>query len=58
MNEYNKSKVYNDVSMRLKKATNPDQPRLKFFDLEKLRDPDVACTFPTIVSGKFVPPDG
>ena len=28
----------------LKKARKPTQPRLKF-DLEKLRDPDVACTF-------------
>ena len=30
--------------VRLKKARKPNQPRLKF-DLEKLRDPDVACTF-------------
>ena len=28
----------------LKKARKPNQPRLRF-DLEKLRDPDVACTF-------------
>ena len=30
--------------VRLKKARKPNQPRLRF-DLEKLRDPDVACTF-------------
>ena len=30
--------------VRLKKTRKPNQPRLRF-DLEKLRDPDVACTF-------------
>ena len=30
--------------VRLKKASKQNQPRLKF-DPEKLRDPDVACTF-------------
>ena len=30
--------------VRLKMAIKPNQPRLRF-DLEKLRNPDVACTF-------------
>ena len=30
----------------------PNQPRLRF-DLEKLRDPDVACTFQATIGGKF-----
>ena len=29
--------------VRLKKARNPNQPRLRF-DLEKRKDPDMACT--------------
>ena len=40
--------------VRLKKARNPNQPRLRFY-LEKLRNPDVACTFQTTIEGKFVP---
>ena len=39
---------------RLKKARKPNQPRLRF-DLEKLRDPDVACTFQATIGGKFAP---
>ena len=31
-----------------------NQPRLRF-DLEKLRDPDVACTFQATIGGKFAP---
>ena len=38
--------------VRLKKARKPVQSRLRF-DLEKLRGPDVACTFPATISGKF-----
>ena len=37
--------------VRLKKAR---KPRLRF-DLEKLRDPDVACTFQATIGGKFPP---
>ena len=40
--------------VRLKKARKPNQPRLRF-DLEKLRDPDVACTFQAMIGGKFAP---
>ena len=40
--------------VRLKKARKPNQPRVRF-DLEKLRDPDVACTFPATIGGKFAP---
>ena len=40
--------------VRLKKARKPNQPRLKF-DLEKLRDPDVACTIQAAIGGKFAP---
>ena len=40
--------------VRLKKARKPNQPRLRF-DLEKLRDPDVACTFQATIGGKFAP---
>ena len=36
----------------LKKARKPNQPILRF-DLEKLRDPDVACTFQATIGGKF-----
>ena len=39
---------------RLKKARKPNQPKLRF-DLEKLRDPDVACTFQATIDGKFAP---
>ena len=38
--------------VRLKKARKPNQPRLRF-DLEKLRDPDVTCTFQATIGGKF-----
>ena len=41
----------------LKKARKPNQPRLRF-DLEKLRDPDVACTFHATIGGKFAPLNG
>ena len=40
--------------VRQKKARKPTQPRLKF-DLEKLRDPEVACTFEATIGGKFAP---
>ena len=51
--------------VRLKKARKPNQQRLRF-DLEKLRDPnvactfqapipDVACTFQATIGGKFAP---
>ena len=40
--------------VRLKMARKPNQPRLRF-DLEKLRNPDVACTFQATIGGKFVP---
>ena len=40
--------------VHLKKAREPNQPRLRF-DLVKLRDPDVACTFQTTIGGKFAP---
>ena len=40
--------------VRLKKARKPNQPRLRF-DLEKLRDPDVACTLQATIGGNFAP---
>ena len=40
--------------VRLKKARKPNQPRL-MFDLEKVRDPDVACTFQATICGRFAP---
>ena len=40
--------------VRVKKARQPNQSRLRF-DLEKLRDPDVACTFQATIGGKFPP---
>ena len=40
--------------VRLKKTRKPNQPGLRF-DLEKLRDPDVACTFQATIGGKFAP---
>ena len=40
--------------VRLKMARKPNQPRLRF-DLEKLRNPDVACTFQATTNGKFAP---
>ena len=35
----------------------PNQPRLRF-DLEKVRDSDVACTFSAKICGKFTPLTG
>ena len=40
--------------VRLKKARKPNQPSLRF-DLEKLRDPDGACTFQATIGGKLAP---
>ena len=40
--------------VRLKKVRKPNQPRLRF-DLEELRDPDMACTFQATIGGKFAP---
>ena len=40
--------------VRLKMARKPNQPRLRFY-LEKLRNPDVACTFQARIGGKFAP---
>ena len=40
--------------VRLKQERKPNQPRLRF-DLEKLRDPNVACTFQATIGGKFAP---
>ena len=38
----------------MKMARKPNQPRL-MFDLEKLRNPDVASTFQATIGGKFAP---
>ena len=38
----------------LKSKSKPNQPRLRF-DLEKLRDRGVACTFQETIGGKFAP---
>ena len=43
-----------DLVMMTFQARKPNQPRLRF-DLEKLRDPDVACTFQATIDGKFAP---
>ena len=43
--------------VRLKKARKPNQLRLRF-DLENLRDSDVACTFQATTDGKFAPLTG
>ena len=40
--------------VRLKKVRKQNQPRLRF-DLEKLRDPDVACTVQGTIGGKLAP---
>ena len=40
--------------VRLKMAGKSNQPRLRF-DLEKLRNPDVACTFQATISETFAP---
>ena len=42
------------IRIRLKKARKLNQPRLRF-DLEKLRDLNVACTFQATIDGKFTP---
>ena len=39
--------------VRLKKTNNPTQPSLRF-DLEKLRNPDLAGTFKATIGGDFV----
>ena len=49
--------VMRTLRVRLKMARKPNQPRLRF-DLEKLRDPDVACTFRATIGGKFTPLTG
>ena len=38
----------------MKKVRKPNQSRLRF-DLEKLRDPHVACTSQATICGKFTP---
>ena len=43
--------------VRLKKARKPNQPGLRF-DLEQLRDPDMACTFQATIGGTFSPLNG
>ena len=43
--------------IRLKKARKPNKLRLRF-GFERLRDPDVACTFQATICGKFTPPIG
>ena len=50
----NSSEEGKTFRIRLKKARKSNQPRLRF-DLEKLRDPDVACTFQATIGGKFAP---
>ena len=40
--------------VRLTKARKPNQPRLRS-DLEKLREPDVACTFQATIGGTIAP---
>ena len=39
--------------VRPKKPRNSNQPRLRF-ELEKLREPDEACTFQATIGGKFI----
>ena len=39
--------------VRLKMARKPNQPRVRF-DLEKLRDPDVASTFQATIGGTLL----
>ena len=41
--------------IRLRKARKANQQPLRY-DLEKLRDPDVACPFQAAIGGKFAPP--
>ena len=38
-------------------SISPNEPRLGF-DLERLRDPDVACTFQATTGGKYAPLTG
>ena len=42
------------VRVCLTKARKPNQSRLRF-DLEKLKYPDVTCTFQATMGGKFAP---
>ena len=44
--------VMTTFRVHLKKVRKSNQPRLRF-DLEKLRDPDVACTYQAVLCGKF-----
>ena len=48
------SNVLIHIQVCLKMARKPNQLRLRF-DLEKLRNPDVACTFQATIGGKFTP---
>ena len=43
-----------NFQVHLKMARKPNQPRLRF-ELEKLRNPDVACTFQPTIGGTFAP---
>ena len=43
-----------NFQVHLKMARKPNQPRLRF-ELEKLRNPDVACTFQATIGGTFAP---
>ena len=43
--------------VRLKKARKQNKPRIRF-DLEKLRDRDVSCTFQATIGGKLEPLNG
>ena len=40
--------------VHLKRVRQPNKPRLRF-DLEKLRDPDMACTSQATICGKYTP---
>ena len=40
--------------VHLKSVRQPNKPRLRF-DLEKLRDPDMACTSQATIGGKYTP---
>ena len=40
------------LRVRLMEAREPNQPRL-IFDFEKIKDPDVICTFQATTDGKF-----
>ena len=43
-----------DLSIRLKKTKKPTQSRLRF-DLDRLRNPDVAGKFQATIGGKLAP---